>query len=92
MLGDLNGNQDSSLQKVLNKCVLYVFNLNSRDRVSAKRRKLGWLISRNRRVYLSVSLLHEVLITGKPEYIDENLQYILRSRGSRRNYPELHIP
>lgn len=87
VLGDLNGSQDSLLQKSLNKCVRYVFNLNSRERVSSKRRELGWLSSRNRRVYLSVTLLHKVLITGKPEYINESLVYAHRIRGSRRNYP-----
>lgn len=90
--GELNGSQDSVLQKLMISCVRYVFDLRRFTRITKFRLSLGWLSARNRRLYVSTSLLHKILVTGKSDYLPDHFKYSSKTYISRNICPQIHIP
>lgn len=89
---DLPGTLDSKLQIALNCCVRFVYGIGTRTHITPYRLELGWLTTRDRRLFLSSRLLHKILLTSTPPYLSSLLSFQIRSRPSRIFGPQLNIP
>ena len=72
-IGELSQGQYRIIQKLLNSCVRYVFDIKRRDHVTPYRLNLGWLSASNRNKYSSLTQLYTILKTSKPSYLYDNL-------------------
>lgn len=93
---DLNADLLNKLDRLLNNCIRFVFNLRKYDHVSAYRAQLKWLPIRQRRVMRALTTLFSILHSPtSPSYLTSHFQYMcsqhsknLRSSNNRL----LHCP
>ena len=83
-IGELSQGQYGIIQKLLNSCVRYVFDIKRRDHVTPYRLNLGWLSASNRNKYSSLTQLYTILKTSKPSYLYDNLNLYSQSRPDMR--------
>ena len=63
---------DSTLQRLQNKCARYVTGLRRYDHVTPARRLLGWLTTNMRWMYFSVIIIYKARGIGQPAYLLEH--------------------
>ena len=69
LLCDIKEGHCDKLQLLLNSCVRYTIGLRKFDNVTVHRKSLGWLSAKNRRLYLSATLLYNVFKHETPGYL-----------------------
>jgi hypothetical protein len=62
------------LQRLLNACVRFIFNLKISDHITEYFNKLSWLKLCDRRQMHTLSLLYQILNTNTPHYLVENFK------------------
>ena len=88
---DLNADLLNKLDRLLNNCIRFVFNLRKYDHVSAHRSRLKWLPIRQRRALRALTTLFSLLDKPtSPSYLTSRFQYLcsahtktLRSSNNR---------
>lgn len=88
---DLNADLLNKLDRLLNNCIRFVFNLRKYDHVSAHRTRLKWLPIRQRREERALTTLFSLLDSASsPSYLKSHFKYlnashdkILRSSHNR---------
>lgn len=72
----------SKLDRFLNNCIRFVFNLRKYDHVSAFRRKLQWLAIRERRSLRILCTLYSILFDpAAPSYLRSKFEFITARPG-----------
>ena len=66
---DISKEQDSTIQRILNRGVRYVYGVKRFDHVTPLRRELGWLRAEGRRSYFMACFLFKLLRTETPSYL-----------------------
>lgn len=67
---------DCKLQRLVNSCIRFVFDLRRDSHVTAFRHQLGWLSVKNRRLYFLAILVYKVLNQKVPTYIAELFYHV----------------
>lgn len=64
---------NSKLQKIINSCIRFIFDLRLDEHITPYRRNLGWLSVKGRREYFQAILVHKILHGNVPHYIRQLL-------------------
>ncbi|XP_077258283.1 uncharacterized protein LOC143895191 [Temnothorax americanus] len=62
---------NTRLQRLVNCCIRFIYNLRRDEHISAYRRKLGWLRVENRRLYFMGCQMYRILHMRSPSYLRE---------------------
>ena len=68
---DISKGHKSTLQRVLNTEIRYIFGIRKSEHISPYRRQLGWLRVAGRREYFAACLLYKILSSGCPSYMTD---------------------
>ena len=85
---DLTSEQDTKLQRFINRGIRFIFNLRRDEHVSPYRRRLGWLTVKSRRLYFVGIKTYKIIYGKAPDYLIELFSHLIPSqRSSRRLAP-----
>ena len=74
---DLNADLLNKLDRLLNNCIRFIFNLRKYDHVSLYRSQLNWLPIRKRRNMRALTTLYSILTSpNSPYYLTSQFQYL----------------
>ena len=74
---DMNKDLVNKLERILNTCIRFIYNLRKYDRVSSCRRQLGWLSVADRRKCRVLSLIYSILSDPNfPTYLSSDFSYL----------------
>ncbi|XP_024892122.1 uncharacterized protein LOC112467653 [Temnothorax curvispinosus] len=59
------------LQRLVNCCIRFIFNLRKDEHITQYRRRLGWLSVENRRLYFLGCQMYRIIYMGSPAYLSE---------------------
>lgn len=90
--GDLSGELDLRLQRMVNAGIRYIYGINRWDHITPYRHALGCLSISNRRKYFASSLLFKILSSGQPSYLARYFARYISVRPVRGGEPDLVIP
>lgn len=93
-LTDISQERNLRLQRALNACVRFIFDVRSDEHISPYFEQFGWLKIDMRRNYLVMCLLYKVLHTGHPSVLSCNLTFraSISSRVTRAATDMLELP
>ena len=67
----LSSELNTKLQRLVNCCIRFIFNLRRNEHITPYRRSLGWLSVKNRRLYFLGCLTYRILHLPSPSYLSE---------------------
>lgn len=74
---DLNESHLDKLDRLINNCIRFIFNLRKYDHISSYRSKLGWLSIRQRRKLHILSTLYSILFNPlSPTYLSSKFHFL----------------
>jgi hypothetical protein len=91
---DANGEIEYKLEKLLNSCIRYVYNLRKFDHISKFYNLISWLRISERREFHVLCFVYKILRTYQPSYLKEmfTLMSSVHSRNTRSHEYYLQIP
>lgn len=91
---DLTGELNTKLQRLINSCIRFIFNLRRSEHITPYRHRLNWLSVSNRRLYFLGIQTYRILNIFSPSYIEELFTVPDESLRRSPRFPAstFHIP
>ena len=89
---DISAELDLKLQRVINSGIRYIYGVRKSEHISPYRRSLGWMTTKGRRDYFTVSLLFKILRFKTPSYLYCMYQMAQPGRPTRGDVKPLTLP
>lgn len=91
----LSKGQNTVLQRLMNCCIRFIFNLPRDEHITPYRKRLSWLTLKSRRLYFLGVSIYRTVYLDSPEYIRDLFIYLdpVLRRPLRQQIPlNFHIP
>ena len=84
MYANISAGLRTRLDRVLNSCIKFIYNLRKYDHIGAKKKDLDFLTNDLRRTFHYATMIYKVQQTQNPPYLFEKLNFPTHSYNTRR--------